>query len=382
MACMRMLTPGRCTANSSARTWGLPCRSCAYRWHATAAAGWKRLRALRGMRPLQRPWPRVSGWHWRITVTTRPKPSCCARCALPALTDWRRCVRSARSARARCGARCSATHAPTWRPMRRRMQCAGSTTPAIPIRSTSAISCARRFCRRCSSAGRWRPMHWPAARSCAAMPAPCCTTTTSTCCPPSATAPAPWSCSHCAAIPRAPRTPVARLGGRCARAAAAGAGRARTRTRDRHHAAGSADLLCLATDRNSPLASAAVPAQCARDVASAVAGRVERRQHTVIARRRATATARHAGLALRAATASARAPGGERIVLPGRTHSHQLKHLLQQSDLPPWERTRLPLLWAGKTLLAAGDQIVSAKLDQWLRAHAARLQWRSAAPAN
>ena len=74
--------------------------------------------------------------------------------------------------------------------------------------------------------------------------------------------------------------------------------------------------------------------------------------------------------------------GGERIVLPGWTHSHQLKHLLQQSDLPPWERTRLPLLWAGKTLLAAGDQIVSAKLDQWLRAHAARLQWRSAAPAN
>ncbi|MFA1750015.1 tRNA lysidine(34) synthetase TilS [Xanthomonas campestris] len=74
--------------------------------------------------------------------------------------------------------------------------------------------------------------------------------------------------------------------------------------------------------------------------------------------------------------------GGERIVLPGRTHSQQLKHLLQQSDLPPWERTRLPLLWAGKTLLAAGDQLVSATLDQWLRAHAARLQWRSAAPAN
>lgn len=207
---------------------GLPCRSCACKWHATAAAGWKRPHAPRGMQPLQRPWQRVSGWHWHITVMTRPKPSCCARCALPALTDWRRCVRSASSARARCGARCSATHVPTWRPMRRRMQCAGSTTPAIPIRSTTAISCARRSCRRCSSAGRWRPMHWPAARSCVAMPAPCCTTTTSTCCPPSATAPAPWSCSRCAAIPRAPRTPVARLGGRRASAAVAGAGRART----------------------------------------------------------------------------------------------------------------------------------------------------------
>ncbi|MDB6164503.1 MAG: tRNA(Ile)-lysidine synthetase [Xanthomonadaceae bacterium] len=66
--------------------------------------------------------------------------------------------------------------------------------------------------------------------------------------------------------------------------------------------------------------------------------------------------------------------GGERMVLPGRGHSHALKHLLQQHAIPPWQRSRLPLLFdAGGTLLAAGDSIVSAKLDAWLRDRNARL---------
>jgi len=68
--------------------------------------------------------------------------------------------------------------------------------------------------------------------------------------------------------------------------------------------------------------------------------------------------------------------GGERIALPGRTHSHALKHLLQDRGMPPWRRERLPLLSdADGELLAAGDAILSARMSAWLRAHGARLQW-------
>ena len=68
--------------------------------------------------------------------------------------------------------------------------------------------------------------------------------------------------------------------------------------------------------------------------------------------------------------------GGERIVLPGRTHSHALKHVLQELGVPPWERTRLPLLSDGDArVLAAGDLVLSAPLDAWLRRHRARLTW-------
>ena len=68
--------------------------------------------------------------------------------------------------------------------------------------------------------------------------------------------------------------------------------------------------------------------------------------------------------------------GGERIRLPGREHSHALKHVLQERDVPPWIRARLPLLFdADGELLAAGDAIFSAKLDAWLKAHGAHLRW-------
>jgi tRNA(Ile)-lysidine synthase len=68
--------------------------------------------------------------------------------------------------------------------------------------------------------------------------------------------------------------------------------------------------------------------------------------------------------------------GGERIVLPGRTHSHTLKHVLQQLGVPPWERRRLPLVSdAAGNLLAAGDLVYSAAFDTWLREHQLRLVW-------
>ena len=71
--------------------------------------------------------------------------------------------------------------------------------------------------------------------------------------------------------------------------------------------------------------------------------------------------------------------GGERIHLPGRAHSHALKHVLQQRDVPPWQRERLPLLSdPDGTLLAAGDIALSAGFDAWLREHALHLHWHDA----
>jgi tRNA(Ile)-lysidine synthase len=52
--------------------------------------------------------------------------------------------------------------------------------------------------------------------------------------------------------------------------------------------------------------------------------------------------------------------GGERIRLPGREHSSELKTLMQEAGLPPWERDRLPLLWRSGRLLAVWGHWVAA----------------------
>jgi tRNA(Ile)-lysidine synthase len=71
--------------------------------------------------------------------------------------------------------------------------------------------------------------------------------------------------------------------------------------------------------------------------------------------------------------------GGERIALPGRRHSHALKHVLQDLGVPPWLRDQLPLLSdADGALLAAGDLAFSAGFDGWLRSHEAKLAWTPA----
>ena len=68
--------------------------------------------------------------------------------------------------------------------------------------------------------------------------------------------------------------------------------------------------------------------------------------------------------------------GGERITLPGRAHSHALKHVLQDLCVPPWQRERLPLLVDSRDdVLAAGDVVASAAFVAWLDAHGARLEW-------
>jgi tRNA(Ile)-lysidine synthase len=69
--------------------------------------------------------------------------------------------------------------------------------------------------------------------------------------------------------------------------------------------------------------------------------------------------------------------GGERILLPGRAHSHALKNVLQELGVPPWEREALPLVHdrAG-ALVAVADFAYSADFDTWLRELGARLHWR------
>jgi tRNA(Ile)-lysidine synthase len=68
--------------------------------------------------------------------------------------------------------------------------------------------------------------------------------------------------------------------------------------------------------------------------------------------------------------------GGERITLPGRDHTHALKHVLQDLDVPPWLRARMPLLSdADGALLAAGDVAYSAAFERWLRDRGAQLVW-------
>ncbi|MBN8262283.1 MAG: tRNA lysidine(34) synthetase TilS, partial [Xanthomonadales bacterium] len=72
--------------------------------------------------------------------------------------------------------------------------------------------------------------------------------------------------------------------------------------------------------------------------------------------------------------------GGERLRLPGRTHAHALKHLLQDAGIPPWQRARMPLLSAADgTLLAAGDRLHADTFAAWLEASGARLQWTGVA---
>lgn len=69
--------------------------------------------------------------------------------------------------------------------------------------------------------------------------------------------------------------------------------------------------------------------------------------------------------------------GGERIVLPGRSHSHRLKHVLQDLGVSPWLRRRLPLLFAADgELLAAADLAISARFADWLGERGLSLRWR------
>lgn len=64
--------------------------------------------------------------------------------------------------------------------------------------------------------------------------------------------------------------------------------------------------------------------------------------------------------------------GGETCRLVGREHHRKLKKLLQEANVPPWERERLPLIYAGDELAAVGDRWICAPFA----AQADELSWR------
>jgi tRNA(Ile)-lysidine synthase len=71
--------------------------------------------------------------------------------------------------------------------------------------------------------------------------------------------------------------------------------------------------------------------------------------------------------------------GGERIRLPGRDMHHSVKKLLSER-VPPWERAALPFVYNDDgELLAVGEVLVSAVLDDLSRRHGIRLRWHPAA---
>ncbi|WP_114417357.1 tRNA lysidine(34) synthetase TilS [Marinospirillum perlucidum] len=50
--------------------------------------------------------------------------------------------------------------------------------------------------------------------------------------------------------------------------------------------------------------------------------------------------------------------GGEKIRLP-RRGSRDVKRLLQESGLPPWQRQQLPFIWQGEELIAVGSLLIA-----------------------
>lgn len=50
--------------------------------------------------------------------------------------------------------------------------------------------------------------------------------------------------------------------------------------------------------------------------------------------------------------------GGERCRPAGRSGTHPLKKLLQELDVPPWWRDRIPLIYLGDELIAVADRLV------------------------
>jgi tRNA(Ile)-lysidine synthase len=67
--------------------------------------------------------------------------------------------------------------------------------------------------------------------------------------------------------------------------------------------------------------------------------------------------------------------GGERLRPAGSAHSRELRLLLQESGVPPWQRDRIPLIHAEDELIAVGDLFVSASGDALCDRLGARIVW-------
>ncbi len=65
--------------------------------------------------------------------------------------------------------------------------------------------------------------------------------------------------------------------------------------------------------------------------------------------------------------------GGEQMRVSGRRSSASLKRLLQDAGVPPWERRRLPLVFVGDELAAAGTLVFSQSWQERLEPSGVRL---------
>jgi len=64
--------------------------------------------------------------------------------------------------------------------------------------------------------------------------------------------------------------------------------------------------------------------------------------------------------------------GGEHLKPAGGAHTRELRTLLQEAGIPPWQRERTPLIYDGAELLAVGDLFLSEAGTQWCAARGTR----------
>lgn len=65
---------------------------------------------------------------------------------------------------------------------------------------------------------------------------------------------------------------------------------------------------------------------------------------------------------------------GEKIKQPGHNQHQRVKELFRTAGIPPWQRTRLPYIYAHNTLMAVGS-LISHDWQQWLTDHQAEYHW-------
>jgi tRNA(Ile)-lysidine synthase len=87
-----------------------------------------------------------------------------------------------------------------------------------------------------------------------------------------------------------------------------------------------------------------------------------------------------AKLAQRAVTLRSRS-GGERIRLAADRPTRAVKKLLQEAQIPPWERESLPLVWAGDELAAVPGVGIALAYQAGAGEAGFRLEWTPMRPA-
>jgi tRNA(Ile)-lysidine synthase len=73
--------------------------------------------------------------------------------------------------------------------------------------------------------------------------------------------------------------------------------------------------------------------------------------------------------------------GGERCVPAGRGQHHSLKKLFQEQGIPPWQRTRIPLIYIEGELAAVAGLWVCEPYQAGPSEPGLKIQWRQAVPA-